>query len=61
MANIFEQKFDDGDVAAIKPDGRTMVAMTTAETPDKRPLPGERKNPEMAVRNITRPRFGFDY
>ena len=60
MADIFEQKFDDADVQASKPDGQTMTAMKTSETPNA-PLPGERKNPAMAVRNLTRPRFGFDY
>jgi len=60
MADIFEQKFDDGDVRASKPDGLTMVSQVPGESRDA-PLPGQRKNPEMAVRNITRPRFGFDY
>jgi len=60
MANIFEQKFDDGDVKASKPDGLAMVSQVSSESRDAK-LPGERKNPEMAVRNITRPRFGFDY
>jgi len=60
MANIFEQKFDDGDVRAAKTDGLTMVAQTSAASRDAT-HPGERKNPALAVRNITRPRFGFDY
>lgn len=60
MANIFEQKFDDADVKASKPDGQSMVAMDTSETPN-RPLPGERKNSALGVVNVKRPRFGFDY
>jgi len=59
MANIFEQK--GGDEIIREPNGQTMVAMDTKEVLGGRPLPGERSNPAMAVRNITRPRFGYDY
>lgn len=60
MANIFEQKFDDGDVKAAKPDGRAMVHQESMDA-FAAPLPGQRANPAMAVENIKRPRFGYDY
>ena len=60
MADIFEQKFDDADVKAGKPDGLAMTSMTSTESRDT-PLPGQRRNPALAVENIKRPRFGFDY
>ena len=59
MADIFEQKADD-EIMKVPPREQTMVAMESAGSRDAR-LPGERRNPDMAVRNIKRPRFGFDY
>jgi hypothetical protein len=60
MTNIFEQKFDDADVKAAKPNGLAMVPQDSNESRDAK-LPGQRSNPDMAVANIKRPRFGFDY
>ena len=58
--NIFEQKFNDADVEAAKPDGLGMVSQVPSESRDA-PLPGQRRNPAMAVENIKRPRFGYGY
>ncbi len=60
MADIFEQKFDDADVKAAKPDGLAMVSQVSSESRDA-PLPGQRRNPAMAVVSVARPRFGRDY
>ncbi len=60
MTNIFEQKFDDADVKAAKPDGLGMVPQDSSESRDAR-LPGQRSNSTMAVQSVKRPRFGYDY
>ena len=60
MANIFEQKFDDADVEAAKPDGLGMVSQVPGESRDA-PLPGQRRNPAMSCENVQRPRFGHGY
>ena len=58
--NIFEDK-TYGDKVPLEPSGQTAVAMDTREVPGQLPLPGERRNPAMAIVNIERPRFGYKY
>ena len=62
MANIFEQKGGD-ELTPTYPSGQTMTDMESgmAAASGKTPLPGQRKNPDMAVVSVKRPRFGFDY
>ena len=59
MTNIFEQKGDD-EMTPVYPREQTMVAMESGMSRDAR-LPGQRKNPDMAVVSVKRPRFGHDY
>ena len=57
MANVFEDKTQ---MPPAQEQQCCRVAMTSAESRDAK-LPGERRNPAMAVENITRPRFGHGY
>lgn len=57
MADIFENKVD---MPPAQEEQCCRVAMTQIESRDAK-LPGLRKNPAMAVENITRPRFGYGY
>lgn len=56
--DIFECK----DTMSPRPEGVVKVAQCSEEAPYQGGrLPGQKNNPEMAVRNVIRPRFGHGY
>lgn len=57
MADIFKDKTQE---RADRPQMAVMTRQAAYDRSEDLPLPGQRRNPDMEVRNVQRPRFGRD-